>query len=123
MDTCRRNNRSVGAGYEQMAADYLESRGHLILERNYRNRYGEIDIISRDGDTIVFHEVKFRNSVACGNPLEAVNYQKQRKISRVALYYCSVRGLGDDQSFRFDVIAVYGDGRIEHVENAFEFVG
>lgn len=122
MDTCKRNSRSVGAGYEQMAADYLESRGHRILERNYRNRYGEIDIISREEDTIVFHEVKFRNSAACGSPLEAVNHQKQKKISRVALYYCSMHGLSDNQDFRFDVIAVYGDGRIEHVENAFEFL-
>lgn len=119
MDTDRPNKRAVGANYEQMAVDYLEQKGHCILERNYRNRYGEIDIISRDRDTIVFHEVKYRKSNAFGTPFESVNFAKQCKISRVALYYCTQKNLWDDCAFRFDVIAIYGDGRIFHTENAF----
>ena len=120
---CKYNKRNVGNMGENLATDYLKKKGHVLLERNYRNRFGEIDIITRDGDTLVFSEVKYRSNNAHGNPLEAVNDAKKRKISRVAAYYCTGHGLWERMNVRFDVIAVWGDGNIEHVENAFEFAG
>ena len=76
------NKRSVGSIYEQLAAEQLINMGYRVLIRNYRNRYGEIDIIARDGDTICFCEVKYRRDNGCGSALEAVGYSKQKRIIR-----------------------------------------
>ncbi len=67
------NTRKKGAAYEQTAIEYLQGRGVVILEHNYRNRRGEIDIIGRDGEYTVFCEVKYRRDDAKGDPAEAVN--------------------------------------------------
>ncbi|MGD9279831.1 MAG: YraN family protein, partial [Desulfobacterales bacterium] len=72
---------------EALAARRLKKAGYKIIETNYRTRLGEIDIIAKDKDTIVFVEVKSRRSVYFGNPKQAVTLQKQKKISLVALYY------------------------------------
>lgn len=117
------NKRRVGAEYESLAVEYLKSKGYRILEQNYRNRYGEIDIIAEVDDTLVFCEIKYRSTQGYGDPLEAVDYNKQRHISRVALYYYTFHGYEDSKDCRFDVIAIHGDNTIVHVENAFEFVG
>lgn len=105
-----------------MAAEYLKSKGYRILERNYRNRCGELDIIAEQDDAIIVVEVKFRKSGVYGDPLEAVNRNKQRRICRAALYYYVECGLAMDVPCRFDVIAIYGDNTIRHIENAFEFL-
>lgn len=115
------NKRQVGGEYESLAASYLEGKGYTILERNYRNRYGEIDIIARTGDTLVFVEIKYRSSTSCGNPEEAVDYRKQKRISKVAMYYYTFGGYGE-LDCRFDVIAIL-EGEIRHIENAFSYVG
>ena len=78
------NRRKTGTEYEQKTAEYLESLGWKILERNYRCRIGEIDLIALDGRTLVFVEVKYRRSGACGSPGEAVNEEKQHTIYRGA---------------------------------------
>ena len=69
------------------AAAYLKKKGYRILEANFRCRFGEIDLIARDGAYLVFIEVKYRSSLKDGDSLEAVNRRKQRKIIRVAEYY------------------------------------
>ncbi len=115
-----KNQRKTGADYETMAAKYLSGQGYRILEQNYRSRYGEIDIVAKMGSMLIFTEVKYRTDSACGDPLEAVDIRKQRRISRTALYYYACHGYGEYVPCRFDVIAIYGDGRILHIVNAFE---
>mgnify|MGYP000450071355 FL=1 len=80
------NKRKVGAFYEEIAADYLVSQGVMILERNYRNWLGEIDLIGMTADGwLIFVEVKYRSSERSGSPLAAVNGRKQLVISKVAV--------------------------------------
>lgn len=126
-ETGKKDTRSTGKKYEDVAALYLEKKGCRILDRNYRNARGELDIVAAKDGTIIFLEVKYRRNGVCGDPLEAVDTRKQRRISRTALYYLTQHGYGMETPCRFDVIAVYGDTNgsesIRHVENAFEFRG
>lgn len=115
------NTRKKGAAYEQVAMEYLRSRGVEILECNYRNRRGEIDIIGRDGAYTVFFEVKYRRDNSMGNPVEAVNYGKQRTICRVADYYRMVHRMGDFEPVRYDVVAICG-AEITWYQNAFDHI-
>lgn len=115
------NKRSIGSRYEAAAAEYLKKQGYRILEQNFCCRSGEIDIIAKQAEYLVFVEVKYRRNESCGNPLEAVDIRKQRRISKTALYYCMRHGYGDTCPCRFDVIAIENDGRLVHLENAFEF--
>ena len=111
-----------GRKSEVLAAWHLEKHGYRILEKNYRTKHGEIDIIARDKDTIVFVEVKARRTKRFGNPKRAVTEDKQRKISLVALQYLKFTGQLTSRA-RFDVVAVHppDDGRrIEVVKNAFD---
>lgn len=118
------NKRSIGTKYETMAAEYLTEHGYKIIERNYRNKYGEIDIIAEDTDGVmVYIEIKYRSSKKCGDPLEAVDYRKQKKISRTAFYHYAGNGYNEEKPCRFDVIAIYGDDSIKHIENAFDYAG
>lgn len=116
-----KSNRATGAKYESVAAAYLSGNGYQILERNYRNKYGEIDIIAAKDSVLVFVEIKFRSSDSYGDPLEAVDARKQQRISKTALCYYSRHGYYANAPCRFDVLGIYGDGTIRHVENAFEF--
>lgn len=115
------NTRKKGAEYEQIAAKYLQSRGVRLLERNYRNRFGEIDIIGTDGEYTVFFEVKYRKSDIKGSPAEAVNYKKQKTICKVADYYRMAHGMGEFSAVRYDVIAIEKDEITWH-KNAFEHI-
>jgi putative endonuclease len=111
-----------GQASEALAVRLLEQRGYRILETNYRTRLGEIDIIARDGETIVFVEVKARRSAHYGNPKWAVTPRKQRKISMVALHYLKNTRQGQSKA-RFDVVAIgapEGQPRCEIVQNAFD---
>lgn len=112
------NKRKKGSDYEQAVGYYLEQQGYKILEYNFRCRTGEIDIIAKDGEYLVFCEVKYRSSRAKGSPLEAVNRKKQQVIYQCAQYYMLTHGIGD-VSCRFDVIGVEGT-QIQHIKNAFE---
>lgn len=116
------NQRSTGTYYEKEAADYLRQQGYEILTMNYRCRIGEIDIIARDGEYLVFAEVKYRKRNDRGNPEEAVNYKKQRTISKVAAFYLMKECKTLDVSCRFDVVSVL-DGDIRVIKNAFEYIG
>ncbi len=114
------NKRRVGAQYEELAARCLEEKGYQILERNYRCRQGEIDLIALDGSCLVFVEVKYRRDGRTGDPAEAVDFRKQRRIIRTAAYYCYNRNIGESHACRFDVISVLGS-EVRHIENAFMY--
>ena len=98
------NKRQVGTQYESMAVQYLTEAGYHILERNFRCRTGEIDIIAKDGAYLVFVEVKYRASAACGSAL--------------AQYYMVSHGYGTQTNCRFDVVAIQGT-EITLIQNAF----
>ncbi len=110
-------NKVKGTAGEISAVNFLKKKGYKILDVNYKTKFGEIDIIAQDGKIIVFVEVKKRETLAYGRPIEAVNFRKQQKIKRVAEFYLMVKR----QTYadcRFDVIEILGD-MINHVENAF----
>lgn len=115
-----RNNRAKGAFYEGVASEYLRRKGYIISETNFTARGGEIDIIAEHNGVTVYCEVKFRNGAGYGDPLEAVDARKRQRIVKAALYHRYIRGCPENKPCRFDVIAIYGNGRIKHIENAFE---
>lgn len=115
------NKRKIGSEYEEKAARYLEQQGLEVLELNFRNRIGEIDLICRDGEFTVFVEVKYRSSDKIGNPVEAVNYAKQKNICKVADYYRTIHKMGDYSPIRYDVITFMGED-ITWYKNAFEHI-
>ena len=115
------NRRKEGAYYENLVAEYLKTQGYEILEKNYRCRIGEIDLIAKEGETLVFVEVKYRRDDKMGNPKEAVDRKKQKKISMTAAYYLMRKCGRMDIPCRFDVAAVLGE-QIEVVKNAFEYL-
>lgn len=100
----------------------MAARGYEIIEYNFRCCIGEIDLIAKDGEFLVFVEVKYRRNENAGNPLEAVTLRKQRTIGKVAAYYLMTHGYGEDAPCRFDVAAVLGN-RVQIVQNAFEYQG
>lgn len=116
------NKRKVGSQYENRAAEFLEKQGYAILERNYQSRAGEIDLIARDGDCLAFVEVKYRRDKRRGQALEAVNFQKQRRISRAALLYRAQNRISEETPCRFDAVGIDGE-QITLVKNAFDFCG
>lgn len=114
------NKRTVGSEKEELAVAYLKKHGIYVLERNFRCRGGEIDIIGRDGSCYVFFEVKYRKNPVAGFPVEAVNLKKQTTISRVADFYRLIHSLNDTTPVRFDIIAILGT-EITWYRNAFEY--
>lgn len=95
----------IGNRGEALAQDYLEKLGYRLLEKQWRTRYGEIDLIMRDGDEIVFVEVKLRSSSGYGRPEEMVSWDKAKRLSKTALYYMD-RKHYTDIFWRFDTIAI-----------------
>lgn len=116
------NTRKTGAKKEEEACRYLEQKGVRLIERNFRCRQGEIDIIGYDGAYLVFFEVKYRKGDSKGNAAEAVGPGKQKKICRVSDYYRMIHRHPADTPVRFDVVAIDGD-RIEWFRNAFAYYG
>ena len=111
-------NRGFGGEGEAAARAFLERKGAKVLEMNYRRPTGEIDIVARQRDVILFVEVKRRSSLRYGRPSEAVNRAKQLHILRTAQLYLQEKRLSD-APVRFDVIEVL-PGEIRHIENAFD---
>lgn len=111
------NTKIYGVTGEQEAKNYLVKKGYKIVKMNFSCKIGEIDIIAMDKDTLVFVEVKARNTAMFGLPREAVTAKKQYKIRRIAELYLQ-RYSTLDQKIRFDVIEILGD-KITHIENAF----
>jgi len=115
------NKYEAGLRGQKEAEAYLLNNGCEILKRNYRVRTGEIDLIIRENNYIIFVEVKFRAGLNFGSPSEAVGSTKQQKIIRTAMHYIAVNNL-ENQDFRFDVIEVLEKNNrisINHIENAF----
>jgi len=112
---------TLGKEGEDIAADFLKRKGLIIIKKNYRTVFGEIDIIARDKGVIVFVEVKTRTDNAFGHPFEAVDQRKREKIRKVALSFMKT----EKKEFpsRFDVMSITMDRagtRIEHIQDAFE---
>ena len=108
--TLRRNLRREGARGEEIAARFLIEQGYRIVERNFRfRRKGEIDIVAREGEYLVFCEVKMRTNDEYGLPEYAVTPRKQETIRRVAAAYLAMRGISG-QSCRFDVVTIRFEG-------------
>lgn len=110
---------SLGAFGENLAEKFLKDKGYSILKKNYHSRFGEIDIVAKDKDTLVFVEVKTRSSFSFGTPLEAINSQKLRKLIKTSQFFLNQFGYGD-VPYRFDAIEVITSNlknEINHLEN------
>ena len=110
-----RERLATGRRGEDLAAEHLRAKGYRIVERNYRCKLGEIDIVARDGDTLVFVEVRRRKTTRYGTALETVSPTKQRKVARVAQVYLTHTKADE---VRFDVVGITADD-IVHVVDAF----
>lgn len=116
-----KDKQTLGQLGEKLALKYLEKEGYEILDRNFRTRAGELDIVAKDGGILVFVEVKTRSSRAFGLPQEAVDFRKQNKIIRMALEYMREKRVYG--TWRVDVVAVEMDQsrklkNIELIRNA-----
>ncbi len=107
---------SLGDWGEKIAVNYLMKQGYQILDRNYKTKLGELDIVAKEGDIIVFVEVKTRSSRSFGLPQEAVNFKKQNKIMRMAMQYLQNRDLKD--TWRIDVVGIVmsKNRRVENID-------
>jgi putative endonuclease len=110
------NKLAAGQKAEDLAAAFLQAKGLTVVERNFRAKVGEIDIVARDGDEIVFVEVRARASKDFGGAAASVGGAKRRKLLRAAALWLQARGW--DGACRFDVVAVDA-GRLEHLPGAF----
>lgn len=112
----------IGKLGEDIATDFLIEKGYIIMDRNFECRQGELDIIAKDKDEIVFIEVKTRTSNKYGTPSEAVNKIKQKHMLQSIKYYLYIKGLSE-RFIRIDVIEVYIKGnivKVNHIKQAFE---
>lgn len=112
----------LGKEGEDLALGKLESLGYRCIERNYRCSLGELDLVARDGDTLVFIEIKTRKGKSLAYAKEAVHARKQRQISKVALAYMKRNGCEEARA-RFDVVVIHQKGPDKHIEvirNAFD---
>lgn len=114
------SNIEKGSKGELIAKNYLQTNGYKILEMNYRNKQGEIDIIALKDDVLVFIEVKSRTSINFGYPYEAVNKKKRDKIIKTSYYFIKENNYHNYQ-VRYDIIEIYltENIKINHIENAF----
>jgi putative endonuclease len=108
------HNLALGAQGEELAAQFLRTAGLEIVERNWRCRYGELDLIARDADVTAFVEVKTRSGLGFGSPAEAVTFTKQQRIRRLALLWLDEQP-GPWRRIRFDVVSVLLVGENEPV--------
>lgn len=116
----KKNNRALGSTGEHMAQAYLMNQGYTILERNYRCRLGEVDLIANNEGYLAFIEVKLRKSTTYGLPREAVDARKQRQIMKVASWYLSANQI-TDRYIRFDVVEIFQGEKttLNLIKNAF----
>ncbi|MDR1244248.1 MAG: YraN family protein [Endomicrobium sp.] len=108
--------RGVGFDKEKEALSYIKKLKYKILTTNFTTKFGEIDIVAKDKDTLVFIEVKYRKSLYAGTPQEAVTFPKQQKIIKSAIVYVKKNNIKSE--IRFDIIAIYNN-KIELIQSAF----
>ncbi len=111
-------NKFHGSKGEEIAVNFLKEKKFKILERNYSNKIGEIDIIAEDKNCLVFVEVKARETLQFGRPAEAVDHRKQQKLRNVAQVYLMTKKK-ELYDCRFDVVEILGEEVLQHIENAF----
>lgn len=112
---------ALGEAGERVAETWLAQRGWVILDRRFRNGHRDLDLVAEREGVVAFVEVKARTGKDFGQPVEAVNWRKQRELSRSASVWIARFGRSE-QTFRFDVVGVLMDGervRVQHIENAF----
>ena len=115
---------TIGKEGEKIAAAYLKKNGYRIIEINFRCSIGEIDIVAKEKDDLVFVEVKTRKSIELGYPEQAVGIRKQKKMSQLALWYLQKRKIADTNA-RFDIVAVTlipEKNEVRLIKNAFDFI-
>jgi len=115
-------NIKKGKKGEALAEKFLKKKGYRIIEKNFRTRFGEIDLIALDHGTLVFVEVKARGGTGFGSPMAAVGARKQSHLTMAANIYMEEKGL-EDIAMRFDVVGIVGEGKkaaVELVKNAFD---
>jgi len=115
---------TTGKEGEKIAAAYLKKNGYRIIEINFRCPIGEIDIVAKEKNDLVFVEVKTRKSIALGYPEQAVGIRKQKKMSQLALWYMQKRKIADTNA-RFDVVAITlmpENNEVRLIKNAFDFI-
>ena len=118
----KRSTKEKGQEGERLAVRFLEDEGFRILDRNFQNRIGEIDIVAEDRGVLVFVEVRTLEASAGHSPEETIQWKKQQRISRTALAYIQYKRL-EDRPARFDVVSVTFDGTrstLRHIPDAFE---
>ncbi len=111
-------NHAIGMQGEEFAAQYLIERGYEVLERRYKTKFGEIDLIVEKDDVLCFVEVKLRQKLE--DALHSVTLRARRRIEQSALYYISENPQVQDKSMRFDVIAIAKPFHVTHLDNAWE---
>lgn len=118
------NTKILGQYGEEYASKYLQDKGYKILDSNFRNKLGEIDLIAQESKVVCFIEVKTRKDTQYGAPSQAVHSTKQHKMVRLALSYLKYKFRTIDILCRFDVISIYipphGQPIVEHIINAFD---
>ncbi|MBQ8982962.1 MAG: YraN family protein [Lachnospiraceae bacterium] len=112
------NTRRIGSKYEKKTVEYMLQNGMQVLETNYRCKQGEIDIIGKEEDYLLFVEVKYRKSVRSGYPAEAVTPAKQNRVIQTARYYLYSHNLSEYTKMRFDVAAILGE-ELQYIRNVF----
>lgn len=122
MSDNKKENREKGSWYEELALEYLKKKGCQFIDRNFRTRSGEIDLIVKDGEYLVFVEVKYRKDSHMGMPFEAVDFRKQKQICKTSDFYRMKNQISEFDPMRFDVVSICGH-EIEWIKNAFEYIG
>lgn len=116
------NRQQKGRYFEDKARRFLQKQGLKDFQANYSSRYGEIDMIARDGNTLVFIEVRYRESSSHGSALATVNFHKQHKIRLTAQHFLQKNGLTNRMPCRFDVVGITGNESkldFQWIKNAF----
>ncbi len=113
------NKRQKGQIYEEKAVDYLKDMGYKVLDRNVYTKFGELDLVAMDQETLVFIEVKYRSNGAYGHPAESVNYHKQKHIINSSKWYMMVKGYSQ-VNVRYDVCG-WHQGQIKYYKGAFSY--
>jgi putative endonuclease len=116
------HRQTLGKRGEDLACEELQKRGYVIVDRRFRTRCGELDIVARDGDVLVFIEVKARAGSAFGTPFESITWKKRQRLSQMASSYLFVKRLAG-AACRFDVVSILeqrGTTTIELLKGAFD---
>lgn len=120
-ETNKQNLRKTGSIYEEKASEFLIRNGVRILQKNYRTRSGEVDLIGMDGNYLVFFEVKYRKNLRFGHPLSAINARKRRQIIKTAQSYLYEKRYPSSVAVRFDCV-VFLNQECMWVKNAFDAI-